>query len=405
MNMFSVILLLLFCGNVLCGKACDNIVPGIGRMARGVDITTLDLFPTDLSFSNGFKAPLFEMSCDKRRRWSHPSNPSVFFELPDQVDAINTVPGGAMNINTQMHHDLDQYKRQMAHKIGLNGKMQLVGTFSGSPSYQSAQEQLLKSNKTAIETFAHVSALQIDFTSDLQRLKLHDNFVKHINDKLGEDFDRNEDVYDEFLNKFGTHYFEFGTFGGYLHQKMLVQNDYIYRTEPRVITANIEASFMGVVGVKPDGKLNHTEIYEEFESNTESTFYYYGGMTDLRDKKDEGYFSKWATSVVKDPWLFGGQIRNIEQLIQDKRIARHVRKAVQLRRARAYFVELKNSLEFSGIQFTSEDSDRIADIETRLYVRDGVPKNVTLLISQIEHYFKIFHRIKGLWLQIFVCFF
>jgi len=72
---------------------CGNIPPGIAKLSRGVDITTLDLLPLDNSEANGFGRTLFSFTCDKGKRWVNPFNTALSYDVPDQVETINTIPG------------------------------------------------------------------------------------------------------------------------------------------------------------------------------------------------------------------------------------------------------------------------------------------------------------------------
>lgn len=50
-------------------SSCDDIVPGLNKLSRGIDITTVDLVPTDLSGSHGYKQPVIDFTCDDQKKW------------------------------------------------------------------------------------------------------------------------------------------------------------------------------------------------------------------------------------------------------------------------------------------------------------------------------------------------
>src|SRR5699024_737355 len=84
--------------------SCSGLViPGIERMARGVDITKLDLYQLQV---DGFKATLIELTCnDPDRKWSvigHVDKDGVdkVFLKTDQVAGVDTNFGGSLKAKT-----------------------------------------------------------------------------------------------------------------------------------------------------------------------------------------------------------------------------------------------------------------------------------------------------------------
>lgn len=120
-------------------------------MARGVDITTLDLFPTNLLSANGFGRTLFEFSCKGGNTWAHPENGDLAFDVPDQVAGLNSLPSGALIVRTDFEQSLKQLKGWLAANVGLDVGSGLFGSFSASSSYRESQEQIMKSNKSLAE--------------------------------------------------------------------------------------------------------------------------------------------------------------------------------------------------------------------------------------------------------------
>ena len=49
-------------------RMCDNLVPGLKRLSRGVDITSLDLMPLSFGGSNGYRQPLLDYDCSGGRK-------------------------------------------------------------------------------------------------------------------------------------------------------------------------------------------------------------------------------------------------------------------------------------------------------------------------------------------------
>lgn len=148
--LFTFALLFILNGSPLASasKACEQLPPGLERMSRGVDITSLDLFPSDLSLSSGFRQSLFEFTCDTGAKWTHPSIANLQFPVPDQISAVNTIPGGALNNKLTIHKDLSSYKKSLSVQAGLDVNTLAYGDYSLSVGYKTVQEQILSANTT-----------------------------------------------------------------------------------------------------------------------------------------------------------------------------------------------------------------------------------------------------------------
>ena len=62
---------------------------------------------------------------------------------------------------------------------------------------------------------------------------------------------------------------------------------------------------------------------------------YYGGSLNLLD--DAG-FKGWMPTIIKDPWLFRGNLKPIYELILDESKKREMKLAVQVHLDKAYLV-------------------------------------------------------------------
>jgi len=148
-------------------------------------------------------------------------------------------------------------------------------------------------------------------------MKLSLNFRNYIHQRLIGKFEDDPEQYYEFIHMFGTHYFEVALLGGYLHQKTIIKNNYYYRMNGQKVETFAKLTFFETLNVSGGHNSGKSSIDEEYRSNTQQTLYYYGGLTNLFDQKDGNHLIKWADSVHKDPWLFGGQLVPIENLISN----------------------------------------------------------------------------------------
>ena len=85
------------------------------------------------------------------------------------------------------------------------------------------------------------------------------------------------------------------------------------KTEPKV---KAEAGGMFQNLIKANGGFDGAMkiVDEEFQSKTMKTIRYHGGDTNLLD--NEG-LRNWQPTVAENPWLFGGQLSPLTELIGD----------------------------------------------------------------------------------------
>lgn len=136
---------LLLVGLVLAlGEECGSeygLLPGIQRMARGVDLTRLDL--TVISADDGFRNTLIDFTCKRGRLWSQPESDDTKWWWPDQVAGVNSVPGGTLLVTTTISEDTVEFKDSMKGKVTFAVEGGL-GSFSSSVSVKKAEESKFK---------------------------------------------------------------------------------------------------------------------------------------------------------------------------------------------------------------------------------------------------------------------
>ncbi|KAJ6217410.1 hypothetical protein RDWZM_008567 [Blomia tropicalis] len=172
----------------------------------------------------------------------------------------------------------------------------------------------------------------------------NDNFNQFVTNQLTGKYNDMPEKYQEFLDTFGTHYFESGIFGGYLLQQTVINDNYRYTTRDSEINANLNAKYQSLVNGHFDVDNNSNNRTAIFNQNTQTSRFFYGGQTNLLTNMDEKQFALWAASVPNDPWLFGGKIMPIETLISCEKVKAEVKSAVVIKRHKAYLQELKETL-------------------------------------------------------------
>lgn len=194
-------------------------------------------------------------------------------------------------------------------------------------------------------------------------LKPNEAFARSLG-KLPATYAANPAAFQEFLDTFGTHYFESGIFGGYLRQETVVENRYRYETNDRDITTNVQAKYQVMVSAKVGVDTSKNSKSVTFDQSTRTSHYYYGGKTNLVTAMSAEQFASWQESVSRDPWLFGGLVKPIENLIENEAVKNQVKTAVHVKLTKAYLQELKQTLVLISRQVpqTSAQSVKINEL-------------------------------------------
>ena len=62
---------------------CNTAPPGVVKIFKGVDITSLDLLPTDFTADDGFKSPVLNFTCNQQNKVYVRGDQR--YQIPDQV--------------------------------------------------------------------------------------------------------------------------------------------------------------------------------------------------------------------------------------------------------------------------------------------------------------------------------
>jgi hypothetical protein len=171
-------------------------------------------------------------------------------------------------------------------------------------------------------------------------LKADPYFTEFVEKFLPEKYETNPAKYQEFVDTFGTHYFDSGFFGGFLQQTIEMNSYMNLKMSEQEIKVNAEASFLTLVKLNGGYSGENKKVSEEFVKNTQTDASYYGGKSNLMKA---GGWADWWETVPRDPWLFGGNLKPIENLINGTKKAQ-VSEAVRIKLDKAFLNDMKNSL-------------------------------------------------------------
>jgi len=349
----------------LASAKCVNVMPGLNRLRRGVDVTRLDLFSMHpISGDDGFRKPIVDFSCSEGKKINVriPGGGFRTYDLPDEVWDVAALPGGFLSERVEIFKSSRAVQKSMAANAGIDV---LGGIFSASGSYEKMSSSLTNESRYLESVDSVVSASRVDLAPfwgfDLSR------YAKmFVDQRLPATFDEDPAKYAEFIDYFGTHYFAYGKFGGVIRLLLETKSSYFKgRTESK-IKAEAGGMFKNILKAKGGYDGATVTVDNEFKQKTTMTIRYHGGDTNLLDS--EG-LRKWQPTVAENPWLFGGKLSPLTDLLGDdvggKKKA--MERAVQVHLDKAY---LKSTKRLIYAKMASMASDAAAVTKLRQFLTD-----------------------------------
>ncbi len=317
---------------------CSLIPPGLDRVSHGVDATTFDLFPPDLTEANGFVHTVFDFTCDQKKKWTNPYTNQVY-DLPDQVESIVKESGGQMDKKTDFHLTYQEYTHSKGSKCGIPG---IPGIFSFSKSSASIMENINAKERVLTEVSAHVSAYRVKLIPPTAEHSGED--MTHDLNNLPNNYLENPGLYQKFLNDFGTHFFQESLFGGLMKIDSLTTRKYAMTHTAKRMSTEGGIQFLMFLGLSGGHSKSQEEMDKEYVANSIVKESYYGGTADLIKTGLKG-FDNWMKSAQKNPWLFEGHMQSIMTFLPEGPKKKAVGTAIGVKMDYAYLDELLKQLQ------------------------------------------------------------
>ncbi len=334
---------------------CRTLPPGLDRLSHGIDITKFDLLPTDFTKSNGFARNIFDFTCNKSKKWTNLFIPTLVYDLPDQIESITHFPGGILDTEFDNYSSYQDIKNTQSSKVGLKF---LGGMFGFSGTSTKSMEKIIANQRSLLSVSAHVSAIEVQLipywavTESFYMREFYDKFLPNT-------YAENPAKYQEFLSLFGTHYFTTARFGGLLKVNIEINKNYAKTLSAQNMEIQASLSFLNIISLSGGYSKGSQRVDTNFKQNSLVKEIYYGGNANLITGANG--FKNWWDSAQRNPWIFGGQLTSILNLIPEgaKKIALSTAYTVKL--DYAYLDEL--SLSLTLLKRESYNNDLLKQIE------------------------------------------
>ncbi|GFO25878.1 hypothetical protein PoB_005238300 [Plakobranchus ocellatus] len=343
-------------GSVQCSKT----PPGVSKLMKGVDITTLDLLPIGLTGSDGFKSPVIDMACNDDRVWSLDGEE---YQLPDQVWQMTNTPGGWLTTDVNVYKTSSDIRNSMT--LGVAGQGSIWNyAFSASGSYSKLQNTITNSTRYISDVASYHSTNRVDLIPDwiLQLNPIAKLYVdRFIGDKT---YESDPQVYHRFINQFGTHYFSVANFGGQIRMVCETSTSYFSLHSTQEIKDEAKTDFMGLLSANGGS----TTEDSRFADASTQTVRYYGGSANLLSTDG---INSWQPTVDENPWLLSGELKPISNLITNDIQRSSMERAVLQHVMQSYLGELRRLVASINLKLGS--SPTTDDFEERLTVMEAQP--------------------------------
>lgn len=127
-----------------------ELIPGLDRMGKGIDLNTLDFFPKGfdaIKQANGYMESIFSFGCSKGLSWTNRNDKTNrVFSQPDEVESVSYLPMGEAQVSVSISSSLKERKHSLGVQAGVGAAFKGI-CFSASGGYQNAKSTMLQTKK------------------------------------------------------------------------------------------------------------------------------------------------------------------------------------------------------------------------------------------------------------------
>lgn len=323
---------------------CHHLLPGLHKLRSGVDITKLDLLPLKFNSDAGFKYPVIDFNCaDGKTQYIG----ETMYNVPDEIFIVTPLYKGLLNAQVNIVKKSSDVLKMMSANIGFDTVIK--GLFSASASYKKMTSSFYNESRYVEHVVAHQSVSRVSLIPKFI-LKLGKYAQLYVDKFLPSKFESDPQKYFEFITTFGTHYFSTVNYGGSLQLYLETMKSYYQGKSDKDVQAEASATFYKILKGMGGTSWSVKKVDTKFTASSNQIIRYYGGDTNLLAS---GGIAKWQPTVAKNPWVFGGQLVPLGDLITDSSKRESMKKATQIYIDLAYLDSLIDFLHWTSNKYSS----------------------------------------------------
>jgi hypothetical protein len=295
-----------------CYAGCGQLPPGMDKMLHGIDLTMFEMFPEDITAEAGFAGTIFDFTCDQKKVWVNPANTALKYDLPDQIESMTSLPGGRLEHKVVVVNSYHERSKLTENHIEVSGTF---GNFTPSLSATAMKhiQTMIAGDRTLLRVSGHESAYQVELKPYWME-KIGASMKSFVDTQLPNNYAENPGKYQEFIGLFGTHYFTRANFGGVMSLEMDTSKDYSEKHTEKDLVVNAGIAYGETIKANGSHHAAKNATDKAFSDASNIKSFYYGGDANLIDTGIGG-FAKWWDSAKTQPWLFGGRLELISNLL------------------------------------------------------------------------------------------
>ena len=157
-------------------------------------------------------------------------------------------------------------------------------------------------------------------------------------------------------------------FGGYMFENTLIESSYRKSVSQQEMELNLKASFKSFINVDASTEMKQLSSAqrENFQKNTDTSFFFYGGEAQLDKSAQDEFYKNWKGTVTKNPWIFSGKVKPMWDLIADQSKRTIVNAVVMVKLAKRYLSDARDAFEMSAMPMSQEVKQKLDQIEQAL---------------------------------------
>eukprot|EP01084_Bolivina_argentea_P175932 304550_1 len=293
--------------------SCDNLWAAMNVMQNGIDLVTFDLFGEHPGWST---LPLLKYTCNKGLPWTNPIN-NVKYDLPDQfAQAPISIP---YDVTVATEHQTTKTRDEKRYMSGSITDSYLFGMFSKTKTLSSSYRVITADTRIWGTLNSSVSSFRVNFVPyeiAPNLIQLSDNAANYIyttiQNKAPTFNESTIDLYEQFFEYFGTHFFSEAFTGGVFHLRYETDKYLLYEMTAEQISEQGQASFFNFLLKKGAVSGGQKQIDARFSAMTTIYEICYGGSF---CPSSSSTYDEWQISVASTPWIVSGSFIPMDILI------------------------------------------------------------------------------------------